>query len=466
MNFTCKSHLAFAALCAVLATGTAAARDCSALGHANGGMAAFGVPHPLSAQSIAQAAASAPAADAEALLERADMAQALAAIEELESEWAVERLVTLTEIPAPPFGEGPRGEAFAQMLREVGGLEVTIDQVGNVIGRRAGTGGGSDIMLAAHLDTVFPIETDVTVKRQPDEAGERFTAPGIGDNARGLVALLLVAEAMERAGLETRGDVLFVGTVGEEGEGNLRGVRHLFAEADHGVEAVIAVDSGEANRLVTAAVGSNRYRIRFAGPGGHSYGAFGTANPHHATARAITSFIERARPITASGPKTTYSVARLEGGIGINVIPTDSMFEIDMRSVDADRLAALDAILRSAIAEAVAAENAASTEGEALTVEIEDLGKRPAASNASDATLVPAAIAALAAIGMEAETAASSTDANLPMSLAIPSITMSRGGRSYRAHALDEYWVAEEPHLGPQAILLVVGLEAGLVPPR
>lgn len=435
------------------------------IGHANGAMAEFAVPHLLGAGSALEAAPAPPPVDADALMARDDIAAAFAAIEALEREWAVERLVTLTQIPAPPFGEGPRAEAFARMLGEVGGLEVTSDAVGNVIGRREGTGGGSTVMLAAHLDTVFPIETDVTVRRQPDEGGERFTAPGIGDNSRGLVALLLVAEGMARASVQTKGDVLFVGTVGEEGEGNLRGMRHLFATPDHAVDAVIAIDGGEASRLVTAAVGSNRYRIRFSGPGGHSYGAFGTANPHHATARAITGFIERARHVAASGPKATYSVARLEGGIGINVIATHSVFEIDMRSADPDRLAALDAILRSAVAGALAAENDARAQGEALTVEIEDLGKRPAAANTADSTLVPAAIEALRALGVKAQLSASSTDANLPMSLGIASVTMSRGGRSYLAHALDEYWIAEQPHLGPQASLLVIALEAGLDPP-
>jgi acetylornithine deacetylase/succinyl-diaminopimelate desuccinylase-like protein len=380
----------------------------------------------------------------------------MATIFELESDWAIQRLVELTEIPAPPFEEEKRGLAFARMLREIGGLDVRIDEVGNVIARRKGTGTGSAVMLAAHLDTVFARDVDVTVKRD----GDRFTAPGIGDNSRGLVSLLLVARALERHAINTERDILLVGTVGEEGTGDLRGMRHIFAQSDHAIGSVIAIDGGEMGRLIDTAVGSNRYRVKFTGPGGHSYGAFGTVNPHHATARAIALFLDRAEPVAASGTKATYSVALLEGGLGINVIPTNSMFEIDLRSSDANRLAALDAILRSAIDVTLASENVGKKQGGLLTVEIQDLGKRPAGTNAADAPLVSNAEAALSSLGIEPSRNASSTDANLPMSLGIPSITISRGGISERSHSNDEYWIAKDQHLGPQAALLISLLEA------
>jgi acetylornithine deacetylase/succinyl-diaminopimelate desuccinylase-like protein len=380
----------------------------------------------------------------------------MATIVELESDWAIQRLVELTEIPAPPFLEEKRGLAFARMLREIGGLDVRIDAVGNVIARRKGNGTGSAVMLAAHLDTVFAKDVDVTVTRD----GDRFTAPGIGDNSRGLVSLLLVARALDRHAINTERDILLVGTVGEEGTGDLRGMRHIFAQPDHEIGSVIAIDGGEMGRLIDTAVGSNRYRVKFKGPGGHSYGAFGTVNPHHATARAIALFLGRADPVAASGTKATYSVALLEGGLGINVIPTDSAFEIDLRSSDANRLAALDAILRSAIDAGLSSENAGKKQGGLLAVEIEDLGKRPAGTNAAAAPLVSNAEAALLSLDIEPSRNASSTDANLPMSLGIPSITISRGGINERSHSNDEYWIAKDPHLGPQAALLISLLEA------
>ena len=428
------------------------------VGHDNGRMAPFAIPHLLGA------AVSAPSLHVtvkaktalEELRSRKDVTAAMATIFELESDWAIQRLVELTEIPAPPFEEEKRGLAFARMLREIGGLDVRIDEVGNVIARRKGTGTGSAVMLAAHLDTVFARDVDVTVKRD----GDRFTAPGIGDNSRGVASLLLVALALERHAINTERDILLVGTVGEEGTGDLRGMRHIFAQSDHAIGSVIAIDGGEMGRLIDTAVGSNRYRVKFTGPGGHSYGAFGTVNPHHATARAIALFLDRAEPVAASGTKATYSVALLEGGLGINVIPTNSMFEIDLRSSDANRLAALDAILRSAIDVTLASENVGKKQGGLLTVEIQDLGKRPAGTNAADAPLVSNAEAALSSLGIEPSRNASSTDANLPMSLGIPSITISRGGISERSHSNDEYWIAKDQHLGPQAALLISLLEA------
>lgn len=428
------------------------------IGHDNGRMAPFAIPHLLGADLGApslQVAVGAKPVVAK-MRARKDVAAAMATIMELESDWAIQRLIELTEIPAPPFEEEKRGQALARMLREIGGLDVRIDKVGNVIARRKGTGAGSAVMLAAHLDTVFAKDVVVTVKRD----GDRFTAPGIGDNSRGLVSLLLVAKALERHGIATERDILLVGTVGEEGTGDLRGMRHIFAPPNHGIGSVIAIDGGEMGRLIDTAVGSNRYRVKFTGPGGHSYGAFGTVNPHHATARAIAHFLDHAELVAASGTKATYSVAMLAGGLGINVIPTDSAFEIDLRSSDANRLAALDAILRSAIEATLVSENAGKTQGGLLAVEIQDLGKRPAGKNAVNAPLVDNAEAALWSLGIKPSRNASSTDANLPMSLGIPSITISRGGFSERSHSIDEYWVAKDQHLGPQAALLISLLEA------
>jgi len=430
------------------------------VGHDNGKMAPFAIPHLIGSGEGAPSskAANAGKSAVAELRTRKDVAAAMVTIMELESDWAIQRLIELTEIPAPPFEEKARGLALARMLREIRGLDVRIDEVGNVIARRKGQGEGPAVMLAAHLDTVFSKEVNVAVKRD----GDRFTAPGIGDNSRGLVSLLLVARALERHAITTGKDILFVGSVGEEGTGDLRGMRHIFAHADHSIGSVIAIDGGEMGRLIDTAVGSNRYRVKFTGPGGHSYGAFGTINPHHATAPPITRFLDRAEPGATSGTKATYSVALLEGGLGINVIPTESAFEIDLRSSDANRLAALDSILRSAIDATVTGENVGKDIDKVLAFEIKDLGKRPAGTNADDAALVTNAEAALSSLGVESSRNASSTDANLPMSLGIPSITISRGGISERSHSVDEYWVAKDQHLGPQAALLISLLEAGV----
>lgn len=428
------------------------------IGHDNAGMAAFAIPHLLRRPAGAPGVAGphSGSANPAELQQRPDVAAALNTISDLEADWAIRKLITLTEIPAPPFAEVRRAQAFAAMLREIDGIDVQIDAVGNVIGRRKGTGGGPAVMLAAHLDTVFPAGTDVTVKQD----GNRYTAPGIGDNTRGLVSMLLVARAMADHDIKTAGDIVFVGTVGEEGAGDLRGMRHLFASPDHGIDRAVVIDGGDMGRLITDAVGSNRYRITYSGPGGHSYGAFGTVNPHHATALAISDFLARARLVAGSGTKATYSVASIEGGTGINVIPTSSAFEIDLRSADPNRLAALDAILRSALSTTLTNENIGKAEGQGLTLTIQDLGQRPAASNAPNSALVADAVAVLAQLGVTARKEASSTDANLPMSLGIPSITISRGGINERSHSPDEYWIAQDQHLGPQSALLILLLQS------
>lgn len=429
------------------------------IGHDNAGMAAFAIPHLLRrpAGSPGLAGPHSGTVNPAELQQRTDVAAALKAISDLEADWAIRKLISLTQIPAPPFAEARRAQAFAAMLREIDGIDVRIDEVGNVIGRRKGTGGGPAVMLAAHLDTVFPAGTDVTVQQD----GNRYTAPGIGDNTRGLVSLLLVAKVMADHDIKTAGDIVFVGTVGEEGAGDLRGMRHIFDSPNHGIDRAVVIDGGDMARLITDAVGSNRYRITYSGPGGHSYGAFGTVNPHHATALAISDFLASARLVAESGTKATYSVASMAGGTGINVIPISSTFEIDLRSADPNRLAALDAILRSALAATLGAENIGKVEGQGLTLAIEDLGKRPAASNAPDSALVADAVAVLAQLGVTASKQASSTDANLPMSLGIPSITISRGGINERSHSPDEYWIAQEQHLGPQAALMILLLQAG-----
>jgi tripeptide aminopeptidase len=366
-------------------------------------------------------------------------------------------LVELTEIPAPPFAEEPRGLRFAEMLREAGLGDVRIDEVGNVIGRRPGSNGQRVVAYAAHLDTVFPAETDVTVKFRDG----RYFAPGIGDNTRGLVVVLNVLRALQFAGIETKADVLFIGNVGEEGLGDLRGVKHLFRPGAPTIDAFIAVDGGEMQRLVYGGVGSHRYRVEFRGPGGHAWGAFGSANPHHALASAIARFVEAADPITREGPKSSYNIGRMGGGTSINSIPFESWAEVDIRSGDPAKIKALDAVLQQEVQTALASENAQRRKGPELTVVVQQVGDRPAARGDLSAALPQRALATLRSLGLEPQPALSSTDANLPISLGIPAISMSRGGISGDAHAPGEWWQAEAAHIGVQAGFLTLLAEAG-----
>jgi len=368
-------------------------------------------------------------------------------------------LIELTEIPAPPFGEENRARRFAEMLRQAGLSEVTIDDVGNVIGRRPGTSGDRVIAYSAHLDTVFPLETDVTVRFDD----EKMYAPGIGDNTRGLVTVLGVLRALQKIGIETDADILFIGNVGEEGLGDLRGVKHLFRDGAPGIDTLMAVDGGESKRIVFGGVGSHRYRITFRGPGGHSWGAFGLASPHHALGRAIAIFVENAPSVTSVGEKTSYNVGRIGGGTSINSIAFESWMEIDMRSGNQGKLNDVDAILQAAIEQALQEENTARLDGPELTVDVERVGTRPAAEGDDQAPIVQRAIAATESFGIEPQLQISSTDANLPISKGIPAITMSRGGVSGNSHAPEEWWQNVDGHIGMQIGLITLLAEAGIV---
>ena len=367
-------------------------------------------------------------------------------------------LIELTEIPAPPFGEEKRAQRFAEMLREAGLSDVTIDEVGNAIGRRPGKSGDRVIAYSAHLDTVFPIETDVTVKFDD----EKMYAPGIGDNTRGLVTVLGVLRALQETGITTDADILFIGNVGEEGLGDLRGVKHLFRDGAPRIDTLIAVDGGESDRIVYGGVGSHRYRVTFRGPGGHSWGAFGLASPHHALGRAIAIFVENAPSVTSTGEKTSYNVGRIGGGTSINSIAFESWMEVDMRSGSQDKLDDIDAVLKAAVEQALQEENAARRDGPELTVDVERVGTRPAAAGDDESPIVQRAVAATRSFGIEPDLRISSTDANLPLSKGIPAVTMSRGGISGNSHAPAEWWQNADGHIGIQIGLITLLAEAGL----
>jgi acetylornithine deacetylase/succinyl-diaminopimelate desuccinylase-like protein len=383
--------------------------------------------------------------------------EAFAFIEVLE-EPSVQDLVYLTEIPAPPFMEEARAAAYAEMLREAGADSVWLDEVGNVLGLRRGTVGGRAVALDGHLDTVFPEETDVTVRFR----GDTLFAPGVGDDARGLIVVRNVLKTMVALDLRTEADLLFIGTVGEEGLGDLRGVKHLFREDGPRIDAFIAVDGGDDSRIVNQGVGSLRYRVTFKGPGGHSWGAFGLANPHNALSAAIRHFVAAADQHTRSGPRTSYNVGRIGGGTSINSIPFESWMELDMRSLDPESLAELDGHFQEAVRKGLEEENALRRRGDPLTVDVEMVGNRPAGLlDPSTTPLIQRSRAAVRYQGKEPGLGSSSTNANIPISLGIPAISIGRGGHGGGAHSLDEWWLDVDGHLAVQNALLVVLAEGG-----
>lgn len=365
----------------------------------------------------------------------------------------IAELIRITETPAPPFKEAVRGKLYADLLRAQGLQDVTVDAEGNVTGVRRGTGpiGGKMLVVSAHLDTVFPEGTPIKVRRE----GNRLYAPGIGDDSLGLASILAWVRALDAGKVRTRDDILFVGTVGEEGPGDLRGVRHFFAKGVYKdrVGAFFSVDNSKVARIVNAAVGSRRYRVTFNGPGGHSYGEFGSVNPMAAMADAIARLY---RTQTPTNPKTTYSASVTGGGTSVNTIPGSSFVEIDMRSSDPAALARLEARWLAIVGEAVAAENfARSTKNGEVKADLKLTGDRPAGGTAADHPLVRTALASGRALGFEPHLEASSTDSNIPMSLGIPSLTIGSGAGGDRTHTVDEYLEVERE-------AFVRGLSAGL----
>jgi tripeptide aminopeptidase len=378
-----------------------------------------------------------------------------------EHDRTVDDIITLTQVAAPSFQEETRARAFLAMAEAHGLRNLEIDAEGNVTGLRPGAGNGPLICIAAHLDTVYPAGTDLTVRRE----GTRLFAPGVGDDTRSLAVLLAWLRAMDAAGIRTRADLLFVADVGEEGPGDLRGMRHLFQKGPYKdrISAFITVDSPDMDRIAVGGVGSKRYRVTFKGPGGHSYGAFGLVNPMFAMADAIARL---GRVEVPARPKTTYSASVTGGGTSINSIPNSVWTEFDLRSEDPAQLTKLEATFLNLIARSVEAENAArSTQNGAIEAEIRKIGDRPAGHTEETNELVRLAHAAITAHGFRPGFEYSSTDANIPMSLGIPAIKIGSGGSGGRAHSLEEWIdVAPEPSIrGMAAGLATVLAVAGLV---
>ncbi len=411
---------------------------------------------PLSGQTVASQYSD----EARELADNSVVADAFRLAEE-QDDWALARLIELTEIPAPPFMEEARGERFAELLREVGADSVWTDEVGNVIGLRKGRTGSRRIGFGGHLDTVFPEGTDVTVR----QVGDTLFAPGVGDDTRGLVLVLSALRALEEAGVETDDDILFVGVVGEEGLGDLRGMKHLYREGGLQPDAWIDVDRDGLGRIASMGLGSVRYRITFQGAGGHSWNAFGAANPAHAMSRAVRYFQDVADTLTRSGPKTSYNVGRIGGGTSVNSIPFEAWMEVDMRSESPESLARIEQIFVTAVDRALEEENTLRREGEPLAVDKDRIGDRPSGEMSASAPLVQRTLASLSVFGIEGRLERSSTDSNVPIALGVPAVTIGRGGESANSHAPNEYWINREAYVAVQRAILLVLAEAGLAGP-
>jgi acetylornithine deacetylase/succinyl-diaminopimelate desuccinylase-like protein len=377
-------------------------------------------------------------ADVRSILDSPQFKTATAFIEKDQQRF-VRELIQLTEIPAPPFKEQRRAKAYLEMLRESGLSDVEMDAEGNVMGVRRGSGAGTGMVaVVAHLDTVFPEGTDVKVKRE----GTRLLAPGVGDNTRGAALMLAVIRALNAGSFQTAKDILFVGNVGEEGEGDLRGVKFLLQKGKYKgrITEFIAIDGGDQSSITRGGVGSRRYRVTFKGPGGHSYGAFGLVNPAYAMGNAIAKF---SRIQVPERPKTTYNVGLVSGGTSVNSIPFEMQMVIDMRSVDCGELEKVESQFLAIVRDSVEEENTArSTREGKVTADAKIIGDRPCGETALTSAIVQKTSAVVKAFGLTPSYSISSTDSNLPMSLGIPAVTVGRGPGA-RAHALDEWTIVD-----------------------
>jgi acetylornithine deacetylase/succinyl-diaminopimelate desuccinylase-like protein len=370
----------------------------------------------------------------------------------------IREIISLTEIPAPPFMEGERARAFVSMLKEHGLTSVEIDSEGNAMGLRKGTGNGPLIAIAAHLDTVFPEGTKIKVKKE----GTRLLAPGVGDDTRGLAVMLGIIRALDNAKIQTASDILFVGDVGEEGPGDLRGMKYLFEKGPYKnkIKMFVSLDgAGDGSELTTGALGSRRYRVTYKGPGGHSYGSFGLVNPAYALAGAMNRL---SRIPVSSNPRTTFNVGVIGGGTSVNAIPNEAWMDVDLRSESPENLERLSDSFVVQMRAAADDENAVrSTVQGKVEVESKLIGERPSGSTPISSPIVQIASAVVMKFGMQPTHSIGSTDANIPISLHIPAITIDSGGNGGRAHSLDE-WIDVEKNASVKGIHLVMTILVSL----
>ena len=392
----------------------------------------------------------------------ADQAQVRVALEWLEKNvtWINDQQSSLTEIPAPSFQEQKRAAAMKALLAEQG-LTVQSDKIGNVIGELRGASDKEIVMLTAHLDTVFPEGTDVRVKQE----GERLVAPGISDNGTGLAALVGIARAMHVAKVRPQRTILFAANVGEEGEGNLRGMRALIDAYRTKLRAVIVLDGSGVDHVTTKALASRRMEVVITGPGGHSWSDFGIPNPISALVRGSVRFINTKVPMS---PRTTFNLGQVEGGTSVNSIPYEAKLKVDLRSESEDELVRLETALRECMAAGVKDEmdNARERNRGKLEWKLTNIGSRPGGELPADAALLSALRAADDYVGNQSRLERSSTDANIPLSLGIDAIAIGAGGNGGGAHSLQEWYEPAGRELGLKRVLLTLLGSAGVAPEK
>lgn len=369
-------------------------------------------------------------------------------------DWITDQQIAITEIPAPEFEEKERG-AYMSRILAANGLDVRTDSVGNVVGERKGATDKDVVLVVAHLDTVFPAGTPVHVER----VDGRLEAPGISDDGTGLATVVGLARAMDQAKVRTQTTVVFCADVGEEGEGNLRGIRELLNAYKGRLRAVIAVDGAATDYVTTIALGSRRLEIAVEGPGGHSWSDFGAPNPITALARGIVEF---SRTPVPEEPRTTFNFGVISGGNSVNSIPTEANVKVDLRSEDESELSRLESELRKAFATAVGEEMASSSDGSPLKLNINVIGVRPAGKLDENSPLLVAIENADRYLGNRSRMERSSTDANLPLSLGIPAIAIGGGGQGGGAHSVNEWYDPAGRELGLKRALLTILAVAGV----
>jgi acetylornithine deacetylase/succinyl-diaminopimelate desuccinylase-like protein len=371
------------------------------------------------------------------------------------SSWVTDQQIRLTEIPAPEFDEARRAEALKELFA-ASGFKVSIDRTGNVVAERAGSDSAGVVLLAAHIDTVFPAGTDVRVKR----SGSRLVAPGISDNGAGMAALAGLARALVESRVRTAKTIVLAGDVGEEGEGNLRGIRALVESYGSRLSAVIAVDGPSADFITTQGIASRRFEVSVTGPGGHSWSDFGAPNPIAALARGIVQFSSVRLP---GEPRSSYNFGVVEGGTSVNSIPARSAVKIDLRSEDDTQLSRLEAMLREAMQAGVREELAsADAASDALELNFRPLGARPSGKLPGDSPLLAMVRDVDRYLGNRSRLERSSTDANIPLSLGIPAVALGGGGKGGGAHTLEEWYDPSGRELGLKRLFLTLVALAGL----
>jgi len=369
----------------------------------------------------------------------------------------LEDMLAIVAIPAPPFGEAARGKFVAQLFEQIG-LHINVDEIGNVIASGSDGGAAAPVIVAAHLDTVFPAETEISVRRNSG----RVHAPGIADNSRGLAAMIAIARALQQQALQTAHPITFVATVGEEGVGDLRGVKHLFRPGSpfRNALAFISLDGTGRRRIVYRAIGSRRLRVTMTGPGGHSWADYGLVNPVHAMGLAIGGIGQIEIP---RQPRSALTVGRVGGGTSVNAVPEEAWCEIDVRSEAANVLSEVESEVRRTIEAAVDHANAHRKRGSAaLKLDVRLIGDRPSGETPVNGRLVRAARAATRLFGDTPELVASSTDANIPIALGIPAIAIGAGGESGGTHTTEEWYSNEGGLEGIERALLILLEMAGL----